>query len=260
MCGSKQRCACGSPKDSSAAKCRSCYNAERSERAKNRVKQTCSKCKVPKVLVDFPTDNRLPNGRKGVCRDCANGHIKSLGHISQKKYRLKTQYGITLEQYDQMYENQCKSCAGCNTPIEKWGRSTHVDHDHETGKVRGILCQDCNSVLGYARDSIERLTCLIEYLKNSESASNTNESEIMTTKDEIMNWLKEGKVAGATHMLVICDTFDWEDYPVYVKTIEDVNKKIAEYSDPNKMQKIMEVYSYALDLEAQLKEHRSYHV
>jgi hypothetical protein len=82
----------------------------------------------------------------------------------------------------------------------------------------------------------------------------------MTTKDEIMNWLEEGKAVGATHMLVICDTFDWEDYPVYVKTIEDVNKKIAEYSDPNKMQKIMEVYSYALDIEAQLKEHRAYHV
>lgn len=82
----------------------------------------------------------------------------------------------------------------------------------------------------------------------------------MTTKEEIRSWLDEGKKQDSTHMLVVCDTYDWEDYPVYVKPIEDVNKKIAEYSDPNMAQKIMEVYSYALDLEEQLKEHRAYHV
>ncbi len=59
-------------------------------------------------------------------------------------------------------------------------------------------------------------------------------------------------------MIVVCDTFDHEDYPVYVKPGEDVRKKYAEYDGPN-MQRVMEVYALHLDLESQLNEHRAKH-
>ena len=77
----------------------------------------------------------------------------------------------------------------------------------------------------------------------------------MTTKNMIREWLEEGKKENATHMIVVCDTFDYEDYPVYVKKEEDVNEIAKEYNMVN-MQRIMEVYSYALDLEKQLAENR----
>ena len=81
-----------------------------------------------------------------------------------------------------------------------------------------------------------------------------------TTREEIRQWLEDGKTKGSTHLIVVCDTFDHEDYPVYVSPSEDVSKKIAGYSNPKEMQKVMEVYSYKLPLESQLSEHRAYHL
>lgn len=72
-----------------------------------------------------------------------------------------------------------------------------------------------------------------------------------TTRDEIREWLERGKAQGATHMIVVCDTYDYEDYPVFVMPGEDVKAKHAEYNGQN-MQRVMEVYSYARDLEEQL--------
>lgn len=76
------------------------------------------------------------------------------------------------------------------------------------------------------------------------------------TKEDIRRWLKEAKDEGATHMIVACDTFDWEDYPVSVKPGEDPEKKSQNLGN---MQKFMECYALHLDLEKQLNEHRSYH-
>lgn len=79
-----------------------------------------------------------------------------------------------------------------------------------------------------------------------------------TTKPEIKEWLEDGKKKGATHMIVVCDTYDYEDYPVYVLQDEDVRGKYEEYNGPN-MQLVMEVYSYGRDLDAQIAERRAYH-
>jgi hypothetical protein len=78
-----------------------------------------------------------------------------------------------------------------------------------------------------------------------------------TTKADIKRWLKQGKAEGATHVVVVCDTFDWEDYPVYVKPEEDVKEVEKKYSGPN-MQRVMEVYNLKKDLAEQLLEHRSF--
>lgn len=81
-----------------------------------------------------------------------------------------------------------------------------------------------------------------------------------TTRDEIREWLERGKAQGATHMIVACDTFNHEDYPVYVMPGDDVRKMRDEHSDPDKMSRVMEIYSYALDLEQQLAVHRAYNL
>jgi len=71
------------------------------------------------------------------------------------------------------------------------------------------------------------------------------------SREEIGEWLRGGKERGYTHMVVVCDTFDYDDYPVYVSAGEDVRKIHDKYNGKN-MQKVMEVYSYGKDLEAQL--------
>lgn len=77
-----------------------------------------------------------------------------------------------------------------------------------------------------------------------------------TTREEIRQWLERGKTDGATHMIVVCDTFDHEDYPVFVKPDEDVRKVHEQYS--GNMQRVMEVYSYTRDLEEQLAQARAH--
>jgi hypothetical protein len=78
-----------------------------------------------------------------------------------------------------------------------------------------------------------------------------------TSKEDIREWIKEGQAQGATHMLVVCDTFDWDDYPVYVMPTEDVHNKYTHYNGPN-MQKVMEVYNLNKDINKQVNEHRAF--
>jgi hypothetical protein len=79
---------------------------------------------------------------------------------------LKRKYSLSLDDFDALIEKQGNRCAACGTP--DWGkRGPVVDHDHETGKVRGILCNTCNLVAGLFDDDCERFLRLVEYLKSS---------------------------------------------------------------------------------------------
>ena len=79
-----------------------------------------------------------------------------------------------------------------------------------------------------------------------------------TTREEIKAWLENAKSKGATHMLVVCDTFDYEDYQVHVMPGESVEKAIEKYKNMS-MSKAMEVYSLSLPIDTQLKEFRCWH-
>lgn len=79
----------------------------------------------------------------------------------------------------------------------------------------------------------------------------------MTTKEDIRQWLNEGKEEGATHTMIVCDTFDWDDYPVHIMPGENAREKFKNY-DGNNMQKVMEVYNLSKDIEQQLNEEKSF--
>jgi hypothetical protein len=80
----------------------------------------------------------------------------------------------------------------------------------------------------------------------------------MTTVHQIASWFDHGVQQGATHLIVVCDTFDYGDYPVCVQADQDPREVAAEYDGKN-MQKIMEVYNLRLSTLAQLAEHRASH-
>lgn len=80
----------------------------------------------------------------------------------------------------------------------------------------------------------------------------------MTTRDTIRSWLVDAKRVGATHVVVVCDTFDHGDYPVNVMPGSDVRDVFEKYNGHN-MQRVMEVYALHLDIETQLNEHRAKH-
>lgn len=83
-----------------------------------------------------------------------------------RKSMLMLRYGMTVQQFDTLLEEQGGRCAICRTD-EPGGRGTwHVDHNHETGSIRGLLCWRCNQGLGYFRDSPYSLTAAVAYLSN----------------------------------------------------------------------------------------------
>jgi hypothetical protein len=93
-------------------------------------------------------------------------------NIDQRRnYRLKKLYGITLEQYNKMLSeqnNKCKICNNFETAFSKQSnkiKDLSVDHCHNTGIVRGLLCSKCNCLIGYSLESIELLQEAINYLK-----------------------------------------------------------------------------------------------
>lgn len=97
----------------------------------------------------------------------ARAHRKRVGPVvmsqRERRSRLKTKYGLTPSAFGVMLgkqEGRCMICAG----ILKSGRGTHIDHDHDTGKVRGLLCNACNLILGHAKDNPAILKAAAMYL------------------------------------------------------------------------------------------------
>lgn len=101
--------------------------------------------------------NRRPEVRKRL----AANHARQA--TLQRRHKLKVKYGLTLEAVDEMLARQGKACAACRTPFDSTGPV--VDHDHQTGRVRGLLCRNCNLALGHAADSPERLRALLNYVE-----------------------------------------------------------------------------------------------
>ena len=108
-------------------------------------------------------------GRMGICSSC--GPVSVRFRTDTKKWRCQTseryndrkrKYGLNKEDYDLLFESQNGQCAVCANPID---HSSPVDHDHATGKIRGILCNDCNTGIGLFKDSISIMASAIIYLE-----------------------------------------------------------------------------------------------
>lgn len=79
-----------------------------------------------------------------------------------KNADLKKVYGISIDRYEEMLKQQHGVCAVCKEPNKR--RALAVDHCHETGLVRGLLCDPCNRALGFLRECPERINALREYI------------------------------------------------------------------------------------------------
>lgn len=84
--------------------------------------------------------------------------------IKDRDVQLRRNYGITLEEYNRLFSEQNGLCLGCYKHQSQVKRAFDVDHNHITGKVRGLLCSPCNVILGMAKDNPQTLERLISYL------------------------------------------------------------------------------------------------
>jgi hypothetical protein len=112
----------------------------------------CATCKQMLPWSEFYEDKR-DNTRRGSCRRCIQADARrrynedpSGWQRARRKHRLLRQFGITVEQYDEMLAAQGGKCALCGSSDD--GKLLAVDHDHATGVVRALLCGMCNMTLG----------------------------------------------------------------------------------------------------------------
>lgn len=155
----------------------------------------CTRCTWWRAAEHFAKDASRPSGLHGWCRDCVarkrgeglrqdpeaplNGHDCPLcdeplrgsplrrwcsDRCSQRAKRLKRYYGLTVDQYRAMVEATGGVCPICR---DRPGPDWHVDHDHRTGKVVGVLCMDCNSrIVASVQHSLSTARRLVDYIAN----------------------------------------------------------------------------------------------
>jgi hypothetical protein len=114
----------------------------------------CTKCHQMKDETDYYTPRDYRRYRE--CKECMKDRAK-------KNFR-KRRYGLTFDQYQEMVSLQGNLCAICQMTEAENGKLLAIDHDHQSGKVRQILCDDCNRMLGSARDNPQILVAAAEYL------------------------------------------------------------------------------------------------
>jgi len=136
----------------------------------------CIGCKQEKSLDEFYKNRDHKDGRASYCKVCRKlnnqqPYIQKIHRDREHQYRLNKTYGISLKEYDQIFEKQKGLCAICGQSETRKIRGVIprlcTDHDHKTKKVRGLLCHHCNLILGNAKDDIIILEKTINYLKES---------------------------------------------------------------------------------------------
>lgn len=132
---------------------------------------TCKRCGVEKRLSEMRPDFRY------VCLKC----FSEMGNEWQRRnptisarhkrnHHLLRHFGITVAEAENLQKEQDDLCAICKSPFsDQRERTPHIDHDHETGVIRGVLCINCNLGLGAFKDDPDLLLSAIEYLKRFKS-------------------------------------------------------------------------------------------
>jgi hypothetical protein len=115
---------------------------------------TCLVCKETKEPLLFPYKNKSQNKRHKICKRCRQLHRAIIK--------------LTDEEFNELLKIQNNSCAICGIHSDEIRGRLYVDHNHETKKIRGLLCHKCNSGLAFFKDSPSHLAMAIEYLVRSD--------------------------------------------------------------------------------------------
>lgn len=126
------------------------------------MRKRCPDCGQYKLLDEFPRNKNAKDGRHTYCKPCHNAGGKQTYerlYGGTRHHHLRRRHGIGADEFDELVRVQGGVCAICGRADPE-----HVDHSHETGAVRGILCFNCNGGLGQFRDSVDALLAAATYL------------------------------------------------------------------------------------------------
>jgi len=125
----------------------------------------CNCCNELLIVTEFYIRKDVKNNKhyrfNSPCKFCAN-ITRNIDYY--KAYQRKLKYNLTTEEYDLKLHFQNYSCAICNIHRDDYSKDFAVDHCHQTGKVRSLLCNNCNSGLGFFKDNLTIIQKAIAYL------------------------------------------------------------------------------------------------
>ena len=130
------------------------------------VTKTCVLCSVEKDSFEFPINANGKHGLHSQCKMCRS-NVAKYRYSNGDSYalRLFKLYKLTVDEYEEMYADANGCCQVCGISEELNNKRLAVDHDHKTGKVRGLLCGKCNTALGQLDDNLIKISSLYSYLK-----------------------------------------------------------------------------------------------
>ena len=123
----------------------------------------CADCGQEKPAEEFPRKRTAKRGRHSYCKMCHNRRTRESVrrlHGNSRHYHLRQRYGLSAREVEVLKAAQGGVCAVCGERA-----AVHVDHEHDTRRVRGILCESCNGFLGAFNDDPELLRAAIDYLE-----------------------------------------------------------------------------------------------
>ena len=148
--------------------------------------KVCTKCKNEKPLTEYYNRKKAIDGKRGECRSCSAYASRSWQQANPEKARetrrkaqrallsrnpqyqanaaRKHLYGITSEQFTELLILQDHGCAICAKSATIQGKALAVDHCHDTGKIRGLLCDVCNRAIGLFKNNAAYLQSAVKYL------------------------------------------------------------------------------------------------
>lgn len=132
------------------------------------LQKRCSKCRVHRSVSYFAPDNRRPDRLGSWCRYCKSDNSRNWRQANPDKSKdkiLKRKFGISLEEYNEMFSEQNGRCATCFKHQSEFSRALCVDHCHVTGKIRALLCASCNSLLGHFEKKPELFNAFASYVQ-----------------------------------------------------------------------------------------------
>lgn len=130
----------------------------------------CGRCKVYKEIKEFSKHKGYKDGLQNACKKCKSKESKKYYNTDTGSYKrlnrlYKHKYGITLVDYNIMFNNQEGKCDICNIHQEKLQIKLAVDHCHKTGEIRSLLCSKCNIGLGFFNDNLELMELAATYIR-----------------------------------------------------------------------------------------------
>lgn len=132
----------------------------------------CPKCCQEKAPEEFHKHSKRYDGLQARCKPCNSQATKDAHKANPQHSRAKhirNAYGLDWETYEEMFKSQDGSCYLCQHPLKLYSNdlmeSARVDHDHETGQVRALLCHNCNALLGHGKENPMLLRKAADYLE-----------------------------------------------------------------------------------------------